>query len=179
MSSSSDRFFSNPYQDFSAQLNLTADQIVRTEHLYQYAKETAFLCMNRLKPKPKYCDGALYTGNLGLIFMCFKLLGYERFRKYEQEIKNYMRECLAANEEYYEMTGQKETREVAFILGKGGLSVMGCFVSRILGDENKVGKYARDYASLASICEPINFLKRGSDEMFVGRAGYLWYSKYF
>ena len=170
------RYFPNPYQDFKRSTeNATQSSIVLTDFWNQYALDTGFMCMSKLKPKPYYSDGTLYTGNLGVIFMAYKMLTSKIFSNYENEIKKYMSDCLSANEEYFSYKSSNQTKEVSFLLAKGGLYVMGCLVSKTLGNDSDVAKYAQKYASLVSICEPVNFLTNVSDEMFVGRAGFLWF----
>ena len=169
----SERYFQNPYQDFefAGELN-----VVNKDFCRQFAKETAFQCMLKMKTKSseKYCDGGLYVGNLGLIFMAYKLLDSGLYPEHESDIKKYVHDCLKANEEFYAGFESKATKDVAFILGKGGFLVMAALASRILDDEQSCLRYSEEYARLSKICEPLNFLPRGSDELFVGRAGYLW-----
>jgi hypothetical protein len=169
-----DRYFVNPYSDYD-KVHDYKKQIISEEALTKLIKDTAFVCMQKIKLKvnEKYCDGGVYTGSLGLIFMCYKMLSSGRFDEYQHQIKDYMNECLKANEQYYMSNDVRQTREISFILGKGGLYVMGSLVSSALGLRENAGRYASDYADLANVCEPINFLPKGSDELFVGRAGFL------
>jgi hypothetical protein len=177
MSGHEERYFQNPYPDFShSNLPPEIQKIVRTDFWAQFMIETGFVCMNKLKASLKYSDGTVYTGNLGLIFMAYKMLKskYVLGSKYESEIKKYMLECLKSNEERLNTSGSRGGKTVAFLVGDGGLYIMACLVYRVLGDEANVAKYANAYASMAQICQPIDFLPKGSDELFVGRAGYLW-----
>lgn len=45
---------------------------------------------------------------------------------------------------------------------------MGCLTTKIHGLDLNTEMYAKDYNSLALICQPIDFLDYGSDELFVG-----------
>jgi hypothetical protein len=174
-SSHETRFFTNPYPDYNTRAPMSMEQLLKADYWRQFVKEQGFLCISKSKPKSNHSDGTLYTGNLGVIFMAYRMLKSNRFTNYEQDLKNYMIEFLRSNEEYFRSSGISESRDVGFFLGKGGLCVMGCLVARAIGSESQLGKYSQDYANLAPMCEPINFLRNGSDEMFVGRAGYLWY----
>jgi hypothetical protein len=171
--SSSECYFINPYQDFNPQSNAT-DKIVRADFWNQYATETALMCIQKLKPTVKYCDGTVYTGNLGLVFMAYKMLRSNRFKKYENDLKKYMVDCVRASEDFLSSASVRGSKEVGFLVGNGGLAIMACLAWRAFGNEANVEKYASAYASSAHICEPVNFLSHGSDELFVGRAGYLW-----
>lgn len=46
---------------------------------------------------------------------------------------------------------------------------MGCLTTKAHGLDLNTEMYAKDYNSLALICQPINFLDYGSDELFVGK----------
>ena len=176
MASNSDRHFHNPYDDYELSKEFQNPNLVNREFCIKEAKEIAFQCMLKMKPNSgkKYCDGGVYVGNLGLIFMAYKMIKTGLYNEYESEIKKYVFDCIKANEEYYSSNDIKATRDVAFILGKGGYYVMASLASKILGDELNSLKYAAEYSRISIICEPINFLPSGSDELFVGRAGYLW-----
>ncbi len=172
---SSERYFTNPYSDFNSQVN-SADKVVRADFWTNYATETALMCIHKLKPNVRHCNGTLYTGNLGLVFMAYTMLRSNLFKKYENELKKYMIDCVKANEEFISAASVRGPKEVAFLVGNGGLAIMGCLAWRASGNEVNVAKYVDAYASAAHICEPVNFLSHGSDEIFVGRAGYLWYN---
>jgi len=173
----SDRYFENTYPDFNELKHPNLNDLIRTNPEWiEWAKETSLQCMKMLKPKSKskYCDSGVYTGNLGLIYMCYKLLESKKFAQYEHQIKEYMLNCLNANIEYYSTPSHRANREIAYIVGKGGFFVMACLVSKALNNQSDLRKYANEYANLAPICETVDFLRQGSDELFVGRAGYLW-----
>lgn len=176
-SRNSSRYFSNPYPDYIPSQNVNANNLVNSAYCKEYLEKMSFECLANLKPKSssKYCNGKIYTGNLGLIFMCYKLLSNNQFENSKHQLKQYVKNCIAANEEYLEINPYYGSKDVAFLTGKGGLYIMGFFASKILGEENHAQRYCQQYVNLARICETIDFLPNGSDELFVGRAGYLWY----
>jgi hypothetical protein len=53
----------------------------------------------------------------------------------------------------------------------------------IAGDRGNADHYLKAYIDSAANCKPLNFLRCGGDELFVGRAGYLsgvlWLEKVF
>lgn len=172
----SSRFFPNPYPDYIPCQNTIARNLINSDYCKEYLEKESFECLAHLKPKSssKYCNGKVYTGNLGLIFMCYKLLSNNRFKNNKHDLKQYVKSCISANEEYIEMNPYSGSKDIAFLTGKGGLYIMGFFASKILDEENHAQRYAQQYVNLARICETIDFLPNGSDELFVGRAGYLW-----
>ena len=62
----------------------------------------------------------------------------------------------------------------AFLLGPGGVLVAGSLIYDSIGQADEAAKLRQKYASLASaISKHSNYLGFGSDELFVGRAGYI------
>lgn len=171
-----ERYFPNPYPDYYPDSEQTA--LVNAQYVKKFILETSFLCMARAKPKSSadYCNGGIYTGNLGLIFMCTKLLksGLITDDKQRTQVLSYLDACVQANQEYYATNDIRQSRDVSFICGKGGFYVMAAMALKNLGREPEAMQYAQSYAGLARVCEPLEFLRGGSDEMFVGRAGFLW-----
>jgi hypothetical protein len=163
---SQERYFKNPYPNQFGSNDLNVDK----KYWLEYVRDTSIKCMKNLKPvaKEKYSDGCIYTGNLGVIFMAYKVISSGQLSANNQtEYKNYMIECLKANEQ------QEQKKDVSFLVGKGGYLIMGCLVSKLKGEETEFNRFLEEYIRLGVHCEPLNFLKNGSDELFVGRAGYL------
>ncbi len=174
--SSTTRYFQNPYITDN-ELSTPSQHQPDLSFWQNYIEETFFTCRLKSKCKPthKYCDGGLYTGSLGLIYTAFHLLEKNdgSFIKDQVDIKNYVRDCLHANEFYFSTCDSCQGDEVGLLVDKAGLYLAGCLASRLLGDENSVEVFSKKYASSASLCENVEFVRHGSDELFVGRAGYL------
>jgi hypothetical protein len=68
------RYFTNPYKDYDP--SIEKEVVLNVEFWKSFVAETFFECMMKLKPKNsnKYCDGGIYTGNLGCIFTAYKVL---------------------------------------------------------------------------------------------------------
>ena len=67
------RYFINPFKDYDPSENKVE---INVEFWKNYITETFFECMLKLKSKnsSRYCDGGIYTGNLGCIFAAYKIL---------------------------------------------------------------------------------------------------------
>ena len=168
------RYFKNPYNDFSTNKENTYS--FDKNFWNNYLEETLLRCLHAIKAKDteKYCDGGFYVGSLGLIYAAYHALERGHCKAYASHLIKYMNNYLKSNEAYYSKD-HSESRNVAFLLGKGGLSVAACFVAKANGDMNSIQICAKKNCDNYRICEPINFLSKGSDEFFVGRAGYLRY----
>ena len=60
-----------------------------------------------------------------------------------------------------------------FLLGKAGFNAIGAVFGKLTGNENLRRQSIKNYLAGGQFCKQIDFLKQGSDELFVGRAGYL------
>ena len=165
-----ERCFINPYPDFTVNNAFhSIDELLDVNFWKNWALEKAFQCIKHLKAKSgaKYCDGSVYTGNLGLIFMCYKLVKSGFYSPDQtKEFKAYMKTCLIANETYFNSVSLRDSEKAAFFLGKGGMSAMGVLVTKYLDIDN-VEEHVNEYSNMASTVKPINFLSKGSDELFV------------
>lgn len=68
------RHFTNPYKDYDP--SIEKDVKVNVEFWKNFITETFFECTMKLKPKnsSRYCEGGIYTGNLGCIFTAYQIL---------------------------------------------------------------------------------------------------------
>ena len=197
MNSHLNRYFTNTFLNSESEVEFRENF---NQNLWKNYLEASFLqCMSAYKPKSshKYCDGGIYVGSLGLIFPAYKILQCNILPSHENQIKKYILDVINANEKYFNDndSNTKSTEEVGFLLGmifikcirknsfklsliyykgKGGLYLLASLAFKLNDDLNNELNYAYKYANASSICKDIDFLKKGSDEMFVGRAGYLW-----
>lgn len=174
-----ERYFKNPYMDYDPRsLMGTLEKLQAScfvNSWSSYIEDTMLQCIHKTPPRSKNCRGGLYTGSLGLIYSIFHVLKHGHCKSNEVYLKEFLEETLRVNQAYFEKYEDISDR-VEFLTGKGGLYIVSCIVARLSGDENRptAQQYAQLYADNWKICEHINFLKNGSDEIFVGRAGYLW-----
>ncbi|XP_070568983.1 lanC-like protein 3 [Ptychodera flava] len=119
------------------------------------------------------CDGGLYVGPAGVAYALYLLVHSGNFPSENQEYLARAQEYFAAHSTYLKKTRQRQSDQPGFLLGIGGVNVAGALISKITGDEKKTAEYLKSYSDAASICQPVHFLQCGSDELFVGRAGYL------
>lgn len=65
------------------------------------------------------------------------------------------------------------THEAAYLLGSGGIVVVAALIYDAKGMVQQRDEMIKRYMAAAVICQPMNFLSCGGDELLVGRAGYL------
>jgi hypothetical protein len=115
MSNNTDRFFPNPYPDYDDKIG---QDFIDQDFWKEFIIKSAQICLQMLNEK--CCDGGIYSGNLGLIYMNYKLIKCGRFKENEPELKKYMNDCLVSNENYQLFNDIKKTKDIGLMSGKGG-----------------------------------------------------------
>lgn len=173
-----ERYFKNPYTDYDPRSLMWTIEKLQTSGFRSawssYIEDTILQCTHKTPPRLKNCRGGLYTGSLGLIYTIFHALKNGHCKNNEVYLRDFVEETLKVNQAYFEKS-EDITDRVEFLTGKGGLYIVSCMVARLADDADRPNahQYAQLYADNWKICQHVNFLKNGSDEMFVGRAGYL------
>lgn len=118
------------------------------------------------------CQGGLYGGVAGVAYMLYHVSQSPLFagarERYLRSAKRLIDACARA-EEWGEPDA--DTR-AAFLLGGAGVYAVATLVYHALGRSDYVQPLGK-FRSLCAVCAPVSFLECGSDELFVGRAGYL------
>ncbi|XP_037676707.1 lanC-like protein 3 [Choloepus didactylus] len=118
------------------------------------------------------CQGGLYGGVAGVAYMLYHVSQSPLFasarERYLRSAKRLIDACARA-EEWGEPDA--DTR-AAFLLGGAGVYAVATLVYHALGRSDFVQPLGK-FRALSAVCVPISFLECGSDELFVGRAGYL------
>ncbi|XP_008186949.1 lanC-like protein 3 homolog isoform X2 [Acyrthosiphon pisum] len=123
-------------------------------------------------------DNDLYTGTTGIAYMFYHLSTSEGFKNNSTALLNKTVAVLR-------LTGShlSEKYSSQFICGNAGINAVNAAVYHQIGDEKTAEMYLERFKNGLAICKPINFFKPGGDELFVGRAGYLygllWLEKVF
>ncbi len=63
--------------------------------------------------------------------------------------------------------------QAGFFLGGGGVIASAALIAHSFGDKDKTKEMSEKYGRLSEVVLPLDYLPKGSDEMLVGRAGYL------
>lgn len=118
------------------------------------------------------CQGGLYSGVAGVAYMLYHVSQSPLFagarERYLRSAKRLIDAC-SRSEEWGEPDA--DTR-AAFLLGGAGVHAVATLVYHALGRSDYVQPLGK-FRALCAVCAPVSFLECGSDELFVGRAGYL------
>ena len=167
------RNFVNHYDDYLKNEEIKVDRTYLANHI----AELALITLNRTLIDAESCDGSIYTGNVGLVYMIDRLLVSSIAPQYQKELVEYALESIDLNEKYFAAHARKDA---SFILGNCGFYAMAALVAKnIKKDDRLVHHYAHEYGRAARIVETENYLRHGCDELFVGRDGYLCGALFF
>lgn len=163
------RYFPNRYKDVSSGSVVEVD---RTKWLAAIESTVATITSNMPPSCVENCDGGLYVGNAGIAYLLYRLsvsevFGADQRTAYARLAGHYLSTCLT-----YSESASDRDPPLSFLLGKAGVYVVGAAVLS-QSDPEKADQLALKYEALGELCKPIRIFPYGSDELFVGRTGYL------
>jgi len=165
------RYFVNKFADYAG----GGEQVpLDTSRWIRYISDTVDQIRSGLPPSPHNCDGGLYVGAAGVSYAFFHIGRCEPLSGLRDRV-------LASAVEYIDAAvaysgGKRVSRDppAAFLLGPGGAFVTGSLVYDSVGRSADAASLRQRYIELATmVCKQGDYLGFGSDELFVGRAGYL------
>lgn len=159
------RYFENPYRDQDS--STLAQETIKTRVI-----KIVDLIRTNYKPTKEKGDGGLYVGTAGIAYMFYYLAKSGNFPSQQNAFLQQAETYIASALKHYERH-ISERKRAAYLTGCGGVYAVAAVIYNKLDKLQRSEQYVAKYQSLATVCEDINFLENGSDELFVGRAGYL------
>lgn len=163
------RFFENKMPDcgYDQEVQIPVDQIrARIVAVIEALRQNVVA-------SPQACDGGVYVGIAGIAYALLYVAQSKQIPEKESEYLELAEQYINVALDYEEKKQSPEMRS-AFLLGSAGVFAVAALLYRALGKEEKVQEYIGKYASLAGLCcQPGDYLGCGSDEVLVGRAGFL------
>ncbi|XP_063992134.1 lanC-like protein 3 [Diachasmimorpha longicaudata] len=172
------RHLPNPYD-----LTHEPSEVLQTD--LQYVREELLPNVEEritqtLKPGEAEAEGELYVGAAGIAYAFYhtsQVAPAPRALRYQQLAQNYLQSAMQA------VNRRGKHLNSGFLCGDAGVIAVAAAISATTGDSCQANSLGKLYADLAEICKSPGFLQAGSDEFFVGRAGYLygaiWLNKTF
>ncbi|NXG61058.1 LANC3 protein, partial [Hemiprocne comata] len=167
----SQRCFANRFDDYPGSAAAAPDK----EAAVPLVTATIERILRELPPLggPRGCPGGLYGGVAGVAYMLYHVAQCPLFAPSREAYLRAARRVVDACLRYQEGGGEADAdTRAAFLLGGAGVYAVAALVYRALG----LPDFARPlgkFRELSEVCAPLSFLECGSDELFVGRAGYL------
>ncbi|XP_077155772.1 lanC-like protein 3 [Ranitomeya variabilis] len=116
-------------------------------------------------------EGGLYGGLAGVAYMLYHVSQCPLFSAHRDSYLHRAGSIIEACVLHYDREQDRETR-ASFLLGGAGVYAAAALIYRAQGRADfsqALGKFR----ALGDLCVPPGFLECGSDELFVGRSGYL------
>lgn len=170
------RYFNNPYSDV---MDPNQPLVVGPTLAVHRAVECLQNCVAHVAPTPRNFDGGLYTGYLGIAWACFTVLrksGVEISPDAQQFLLAQSHDLIAAALAHAEsVTKQSNNKEdrLSMLLGESGVWMTAAMLYHFSLDTKARDRYMKKYADLAPEFKTSQLFPQGSDEFFIGRAGYL------
>ena len=164
------RYFPNQYKDVPSGSVVQVDKAKWLKSI----ETTVNTITSKMAPSSfENCDGGLYVGNAGIAYMMYRLsrsevLSPEQRQNYSQLSCQYLETSLA-----FCRSKSDRDPEMSFLLGKAGVYAVGTAIFAQTGDNDQAVKLTKEYNSIGNLCKTLKIYPYGSDELFVGRAGYL------
>ncbi|XP_077393768.1 lanC-like protein 3 [Festucalex cinctus] len=117
------------------------------------------------------CDGGLYDGPAGVAYMLYHVSECPLFSERRDAYLKAAKRIIDVSLRYADAEPDRSMR-AAFLLGGAGVYAAAAMIYKSLGLADFV-KPLTKFRNLWEVCAPIRFLECGSDELFVGRAGFL------
>jgi len=166
------RYFVNDMQDWTDGLGMEME--VNSQRWAQEALGHVHKIIQNMPPTLKHCDGGLYVGAAGVGYALWYLSTKPAFAKDKEALLGLAKKYVDVSFQYIQHPQYKDDGiQVSLILGNGGIFMLGALVYKALGLKEQVSQCVEAYGKLAEKCLQPRFLRCGSDELFVGRAGYL------
>ena len=164
------RYFRNVLPDFQPGSRVRPS--IDVQHWKEVIANLADVIVKKMPPTFENCDGSLYVGCAGVAYMFYYLANSDPFTDKKQEFltraRNYIDVSLS-----YAFSRQNRDPPPAFLLGNAGPILAGSMIYADIGEKAASDELLKKFVALASACQPVDYLPRGSDELLVGRAGYV------
>lgn len=161
------RCFANPFCDYKGSL-LSAESIQTVVPIVLASVDKV---LRKVPLDISDCDGGLYDGPAGVAYMLYHVSESPLFSDQRDLYLKTAKHIIDLSVKCADAEPDKNMR-AAFLLGGAGIYAVAAMIYKSLGLADFVKPLSR-FRSLWEVCAPIRFLECGSDELFVGRAGYL------
>ena len=165
------RFFVNKAADYDA----GSDRPLKVP-VAQIQSTLRFLVTNiedNFKPTERNAEDGLYLGTAGVAYMFYHLSKVPALHAHKAKFISSAVEYLKPALELANKQKLRVEESPSFLLGSGGVFAVGSVVAKAIGNVQDCDKFTKLYENAAYICKSPVFLRCGSDELFVGRAGYI------
>ncbi|WAR07557.1 LANC3-like protein [Mya arenaria] len=160
------RFFENKFPEYKEDVKVVIDVSKWMPQVCQIAESI----LQGMPATLENCDGGLYVGNAGIAYMFYYLAQNEAFKDMRSI---FLERAIIYSNIAQEHVAASQQDKASFLLGVAGVHAVSGLIHENIGSTKDASILLDKFSSIADVCTPMNFLRCGSDELFVGRAGYL------
>ena len=158
------RRFQNPFPDDHGEAG------VSKEDLKAWIDQVSDVIKKNAAHTERDCDGSLYVGPAGLGFAFYvKATTMDLNPAQKMEELTFAKAMVDMNLSF----AQNRRMSPGFLLGSSGLYAVGAAIEHALGNRDKCQEYCQKFREMANIFSPVTVYNYGSDELLVGRSGYI------
>lgn len=165
------RYFENKLSDNDGNCNAS----------YGFWKDKINSLIECVSDNSSSSENILYTGSTGIAYMFYYLAITDKFKHNSSALLNKAVDILNVSKIKENNFHKKGLCQ--FICGDAGVNAVSAAIFYKKGDVKTAEIYLEQFKIGVTVCKPIDFYKYGGDELFVGRAGYLygvlWLEKVF
>ncbi|KAK0041809.1 lanC-like protein 3 [Biomphalaria pfeifferi] len=161
------RYFTNRIEDYSAHADVSVDK----ERWLSRIKSLIAEILEYIRGE-KSTDGGLYVGSIGVAYMLCYASEFEPLHDRKMVYLNEASDVYKFNRNYFDRHRPRDSDRTSFVLGEAGLNTVGLYFGSLTKNKSLVSTNLDQYLSLHKTFLHLN-MRCGSDELFVGRAGYL------
>ncbi|XP_031549930.1 lanC-like protein 3 [Actinia tenebrosa] len=165
----SSRYFINRYADFTGSIGDCS-----------YVRELISRLLSQIEKKcpptsHENMDGGLYVGLAGIGYALYHVADSGLFPEHRQQLLIKALQYLKIPQAQANRVSPHSNGGIgaAFLLGHAGVYAVSALVYNALGLHEEKEQSYKKFLEMHNICKPVNFFPHGSDELLIGRSGYL------
>jgi len=164
------RYFKNNLIDFVPGSRIKPD--INVEHWKGVISQILETIIQQMPPTFDNCDGSLYVGCAGVAYMLHYIGTSDVFPEKRHNLLTKARNYIDVSLSYVNSRHNRD-QPPAFLLGNAGPYAAGAMIYADTDKKAASDELLMKYKALANACEPVDYLPKGSDELLVGRAGFI------
>ncbi|XP_012266305.2 lanC-like protein 3 homolog [Athalia rosae] len=163
------RYIVNELEDYNGQ-DVAAEVVGQKKELMEIVREISA----KQYASESTAEGGLYVGIAGIAYTALHLSRVSQLENERRDLILFGLQYLGPALTHADKSKDSNKEKSSFLLGNAGIYAVAAALFRASKDNTRAMSYVKRYLEGAQNCKSLNFLPSGGDELFVGRAGYLF-----
>ncbi|XP_055713050.1 lanC-like protein 3 homolog [Phlebotomus papatasi] len=165
----SSRYFKNKFSDFDGNSVVQVDK----NRVCGLVEEYVSAILANTNDSRQDHRGDLYVGDAGIAYMFYRIYKSPVLKDKIPGALNLAQQYIERARNNARHYAKRSDERCAFLCGNAGIYAVSAAISHESGNQSQYQKDLDCFSAGFAACKPINFNKYGSDEVLVGRAGFL------